>query len=148
MLRPIDVIFRHPVKKFTVIYQNGKLWQLPKLDFDGQSLTYKKPYKGSREHIFVAKDQTLDGMDNVLISQLLTVHLPDSIVGKNVNQFEHWWQQNWYAFREEISVKKERQKHAKELVEQAHLELGKNGGTSTNPAVQSSKPPLQNTVSQ
>lgn len=126
MLRPIDVIFKHPVKKFTVIYQNGKLWQLPKLEFDGQSLMYKKPYKGSREHIFVANDQTLDGTDTVLIAQLLTVHLPESMHNKNVNEFEHWWRQNWYGFREEIAVKKQRQQQAKQLLAAQHLAKGQN----------------------
>lgn len=121
MLRPIDVIFKHPVKKFTVIYQNGKLWQLPRLDFTGKSLLVKKPYKDSREHIFVAANQTLDGTDVALIAELSTVHLPDSIVGRNVDEFEAWWRNNWSQFQEEIAVKEQRRQHAKQLLEQAHL---------------------------
>lgn len=124
MLRPIDVIFKHPVKKFTVIYQNGKLWQLPKLEFDGQSLTYKKAYKGSREHIFVSPEQTLDSNDLVLISQLLTVDLPESVHGRNVDQFEHWWRQNWYDFKQEMAVKQARQKQVKAQLAQDHLAKG------------------------
>lgn len=150
MLRPIDVIFKHPVKKFTVIYQNGKLWQLPKIEFDGQSLMYKKPYKGSREHIFVANDQTLDGTDTALIAQLLTVHLPESMHNKNVDEFEHWWRQNWYGFREEIAVKKQRQQHAKQMLAEQHLAKGQ----KANPELQAKneqpqpQPQPQNSVPQ
>ncbi|MFW2178040.1 MULTISPECIES: hypothetical protein [unclassified Moraxella] len=121
MLRPIDVIFKHPVQKFTVIYQNGKLWQLPRLDFTGKSLLVKKPYKGSREHIFVANDQTLDTTDTQLIAELITVDLPSSITGRNVDEFEHWWRHNWFHFKEELAVKKQQQQQAKALLEQAHI---------------------------
>ncbi len=121
MLRPIDVIFKHPVKKFTVIYQNGKLWQLPRLDFTGQSLIVKQPYKDSREHIFVASDQTLDPNDVPLMAELLTITLPEAIIGKNVNEFEAWWRGNWSVFQEEIVVKAQRRQHYKQLVKQAHL---------------------------
>lgn len=121
MLRPIDVIFKHPVKKFTVIYQNGKLWQLPRLDFTGKSLLVKKPYKDSREQIFVAQNQTLDSTDFPLIAELLTVELPPSVVGRNVNEFEAWWQSHALQFQEEIHIKEQQRQHAKQLVEQAHL---------------------------
>lgn len=114
MLRPIDVIFKHPVKKFTVIYQNGKLWQLPRLDFDGQSLAYKTPYKGSREQIFVAQNQILPNDDLVLCSQLATLDLPATVVGRNVDQFEQWWRQNSFEYKALSDLAKQNQEMAKQ----------------------------------
>lgn len=116
MLRPIDVIFKHPVKKFTVIYQNGKLWQLPRLEFDGNSLRHKRPYTGSREQIFVAQDQRLPADDVLLRSQLATLNLPDTVAGKNADEFERWWQQNSYELREASERAKQQQAHAKALL--------------------------------
>lgn len=116
MLRPIDVIFKHPVKKFTVIYQNGKLWQLPRLEFDGNSLRHKRPYTGSREQIFVAQDQSLPADDLLLRSQLATLALPDTVAGKNADEFERWWQQNSYELREASERAKQQQAYAKALL--------------------------------
>lgn len=105
MYRPIDVIFRHPIKKFTVIYQNGVLWQLPKLEIDRQSLQNKKRYRGSRQEIFVAANQKLDTLDTDLAAQLLTIELPASIVGRNVDEFDRWWRHNWFKYSEVITQK-------------------------------------------
>lgn len=101
MYRPIDVIFHHPVKKFTVIYQNGVLWQLPMLKIDSQSLNHKKRYRGSRKELFVARNQLLEDAAT-LAGQLQTIALPPSIIGRDVDEFEHWWRHNWFKYSKKI----------------------------------------------
>ena len=111
MRRSIDVIFRHPVKKFTVLYQNGQLWQLPKVDFDSQSLQYKKPYRGSRTQIFVAANQQLDPNDTALAAQLFTIDLPNAIVGRNVDEFDNWWRHNQFRYQRIIAAQSQPEPH-------------------------------------
>lgn len=121
MLRPIDVIFKHPTKKFTVIYQSGKLWQLNHLAFDGKSLSHKRPYTGSREQIFVAQDQSLPANDLLLRSQLATIALPATIIGRNAEEFEQWWRQNSFDYRELSTLAKAAQRQAKAQLTQPDL---------------------------
>lgn len=118
MYHPIDAIFKQPIDRYTVIYQNGKLWQLPRLDFNGQSLARKKPYTGSREQIFVASVQQLNPNDLLLISQIATIDLPASIVGRNVDQFETWWRTHSIDYQTEIEASRQRQRDARQQLKQ------------------------------
>lgn len=118
MYHPIDAIFKQPIDRYTVIYQNGKLWQLPRLDFNGQSLARKKPYTGSREQIFVASSQQLNPNDLLLISQIATIDLPASIVGRNVDQFETWWRTHSIDYQTEIEASRQRQRDARQQLKQ------------------------------
>lgn len=113
MLPTIDVIFFHPVKKFSVLYRGGKLWQLPRLDFNAQSLAYAKPYTGNPEELFIAANQ--QPSDIALNTELLTLDLPATLVGRNVPQFEHWWQANRYHYRDMIRQKADAQARAKSV---------------------------------
>lgn len=147
MLRPIDVIFKHPVKKFTVIYQNGKLWQLPRLDFDGNSLRHKRPYTGSREQIFVAQDQRLPADDLLLRSQLATLDLPATVAGKNADEFERWWQQNSFELREASERAKQQQAHAKALLANPNAQPPQTPQTSITPKLETKlETKLENSV--
>ena len=118
MYHPIDAIFKQPIDRYTVIYQNGKLWQLPRLDFNGQSLARKKPYTGSREQIFVASSQQLNPNDLLLISQIATIDLPASIVGRNVDQFEAWWRTHSIDYQTQIEATRQRQRDAEQQLKQ------------------------------
>lgn len=131
MLRPIDVIFKHPGKKFTVIYQNGKLWQLPRLDFDGVSLAYKRAYIGSREQIFVAQNQELPADDLLLCSQLATIPLPAIVIGRNVDEFEQWWQQNSFNYRQLSAHAKSQQAQAKAQLNDPNQQTKQQNPTTT-----------------
>ena len=113
MLPTIDVIFFHPVKKFSVLYRGGKLWQLPRLDFNAQSLAYAKPYTGNPEELFIAANQ--QPSDTALNTELLSLDLPATLVGRNVPQFEHWWQANRYHYRDMIRQKADAQARAKSV---------------------------------
>ena len=118
MYHPIDAIFKQPIDRYTVIYQNGKLWQLPRLDFNGQSLARKKPYTGSREQIFVASGQQLNPNDLLLISQIATIDLPASVIGRNVDQFEAWWRTHSIDYQTQIEASRQRQRDARQQLKQ------------------------------
>lgn len=118
MLPSPDVIFYHPIKKFSVLYHNNKLWQLPRRDFNGTSLRYMQPFTGNLSEIVVAFSQQLDPDDLVLQSQLLTLDLPKTLVGRNANEFMQWWQANRHAYRRELQEKSARQAEYKRLLQQ------------------------------
>lgn len=105
-LRSIDAIFIQPKDKYYVIYQSGKLWQLPRLKIDVSSWQRKIPYQGSKSHLYLSRQQHIT--DKILKQKIHTLDLPESLHGCSVTQFENWWQMNalsWLRQQKEQETK-------------------------------------------
>lgn len=88
-LRPIDAIFIYPKKRCYVVYNQGKLWILPRMKLDKTTWEYKKPFTENPKEIYLSSQQRLDDPD--LAQALFTLELPESLHGSDVEKFEAWW---------------------------------------------------------
>ncbi len=93
-LRPVNAIFYHPKHKFIVIYQNGTLWQLPRMKVDIESWRRRESYKGEEEELYLHKHQHIE--DTKLAHILPTHNFPSTLTNSSLHLFESWWLTNSY----------------------------------------------------
>lgn len=93
-LRPINAIFIEQKQQFIVVYQQGKLWQLPRMKLDMSAWRYRKPFTGNKSALILARDQHIT--DATLAQKLPTHQLPNGLHGINLPRFENWWRQNGF----------------------------------------------------
>lgn len=93
-LRPINAIFIEQKQQFFVVYQQGKLWQLPRMKLDMSAWRYRKPYTGNASALVLARDQHI--ADKALAQKLPTHELPSTLHGISLPRFETWWRQNGF----------------------------------------------------
>lgn len=102
-LRPINAIFIEQKQQFIVVYQQGKLWQLPRMKLDMSAWRYRKPFLGNKSALVLARDQHIS--DAALANKLPTHELPDSLHGVGLARFETWWRQNGFDWLNNLSDK-------------------------------------------
>lgn len=93
-LRPVNAIFIEQKQQFIVVYQQGKLWQLPRMKLDMSAWRYRKPFTGNKSALILAHNQHI--ADTTLAQKLPTHQLPDVLHGINLPRFENWWRQNGF----------------------------------------------------
>ncbi|OOS21587.1 hypothetical protein [Moraxella lincolnii] len=93
-LRPVNAIFIEQKQQFIVVYQQGKLWQLPRMKLDMSAWRYRKPFTGNKSELILARNQHI--ADTTLAQKLPTHQLPDVLHGLNLPRFENWWRQNGF----------------------------------------------------
>lgn len=93
-LRPINAIFIEQKQQFFVVYQQGKLWQLPRMKLDMSAWRYRKPFTGNASALVLARDQHIN--DKALAQKLPTHDLPSTLHGISLPRFETWWRQNGF----------------------------------------------------
>lgn len=93
-LRPVNAIFIEQKQQFIVVYQQGKLWQLPRMKLDMSAWRYRKPFTGNKSALILAHNQHIT--DTTLAQKLPTHQLPDVLHGINLPRFENWWRQNGF----------------------------------------------------
>lgn len=93
-LRPVNAIFIEQKQQFIVVYQQGKLWQLPRMKLDMSAWRYRKPFTGNKSALILAHNQHIT--DTTLAQKLPTHQLPDALHGLNLPRFETWWRQNGF----------------------------------------------------
>lgn len=93
-LRPVNAIFIEQKQQFIVVYQQGKLWQLPRMKLDMSAWRYRKPFTGNKSALILARNQHI--ADTTLAQKLPTHQLPDVLHGLNLPRFENWWRQNGF----------------------------------------------------
>lgn len=93
-LRPVNAIFIEQKQQFIVVYQQGKLWQLPRMKLDMSAWRYRKPFTGNKSALILARNQHI--ADTTLAQKLPTHQLPNGLHGINLPRFENWWRQNGF----------------------------------------------------
>ncbi len=91
-LRPVNAIFYHPKYKFIVVYQQGTLWQLPRIKIDMDSWRRKLRYNGENSDLYFYPHQQI--ADSELAEILPTHNFPDNLNNCNLQTFENWWLAN------------------------------------------------------
>ena len=76
-LRPINAIFIEQKQQFIVVYQQGKLWQLPRMKLDMSAWRYRKPFTGNKSALILARNQHIT--DATLAKKLPTHQLPNGL---------------------------------------------------------------------
>ncbi|MBS9779788.1 MAG: hypothetical protein KGV51_04095 [Moraxellaceae bacterium] len=91
-LRPVNAIFYHPKYKFIVIYQQGTLWQLPRMKVDIDSWRRKLSYNGDNSDLYFYPHQQIE--DEELAEIIPTYEFPASLNNCSLQTFENWWLAN------------------------------------------------------
>ncbi len=94
--RPVNAIFYHPKHKFIVVYQNGTLWQLPRMKIDVESWRRREPYQGDNTELFLYRHQHI--ADDELAHLLPTHNFPDNLTNNSITLFESWWLNHSYEW--------------------------------------------------
>lgn len=95
-LRPIDALFVHSKQRCYVVYDRGRLWQLPRMKIDHASWARRQPYTGDDDALYLSRSQTIH--DPVLAIKLRTLNLPAAVRGSTLPRFEAWWEAHGFEW--------------------------------------------------
>lgn len=94
--RPIDALFVNSKQRCYVVYDRGRLWQLPRMKIDQAAWTRRQPYTGDDEALYLSRSQTIH--DPILATQLRTLNLPTAVRGITLPRFEAWWERHGFEW--------------------------------------------------